>query len=144
MNRLIKLGLILVVLLLAATVVLPLLFLGQVPPRRLTSERMAFDRFRILDYAHLHGQLPPDLEALPRLELKPEWDHYFEDGWHRKLMYEVDPSGTVTLKSLGKDGLPGGSGENADIVFRFPSRSADGGWIEANYADYLSYQSVKP
>jgi hypothetical protein len=100
---------------------------------------MAFDRFRILEYGRVHGSLPPDLASLPRLDLKPEWDHHLEDGWRRRLIYEVDSSGIVTLKSLGRDGVPGGSGDNADISFRFPSRNADGSRIEADYSTYNSY-----
>jgi hypothetical protein len=120
------------VILIVVAFLLPAFFPGTVPPAELTRERMAFDRIRILDYARVHGQLPTDLAALPRLALKPEADHYFEDAWHRRLIYEVDSSGTVTLKSLGKDGVPGGSGDDADIVFKFPSHNADGSWIKAN------------
>jgi len=104
---------------------------------------MAFDRVRILEYGHVHGQLPPDLAALPRMALKPEADHYLEDAWHRRFIYEVESSGTVTLKSLGKDGVPGGSGDDADIIFNFPSHNADGSWIEANYSTYDSYKPLQ-
>ena len=131
--------LILVVLLFASAIVLPLLFPGRVPPGKLTRQRMAFDRVRILEYGRVHGQFPPDLAALPPLPQKPGTDHHFEDAWGRRLIYEFDSSGTVTLKSLGKDGVPGGTDDDADILFKFPSRNADGSWIEANYLTYDSY-----
>lgn len=137
MKRLIAIGITLIVILFASTIILPLVFPGKVPPAELTRERMAFDRLRILEYARAHGQLPPDLAALPRLALKREADHYLEDAWHRRFIYEVDSSGTVMLKSLGKDGVPGGKGDNGDIIVTFPSRRADGSWS----ADYDSYDS---
>ena len=118
---------------------LPALFPGRVPPGELTRQRMAFDRVRILEYGRDHGQLPLDLSALPPLPQKPGTDHHLEDAWHRSLLYEVDASGTVTLTSLGKDGRPGGSGDNADIVFRFPSHTRDGSWVQADYQTYGSY-----
>jgi hypothetical protein len=139
MKRVIRIGLILMVLVLASTIVLPLLFPGRVPPGKLTRQRMAYDRVRILDYARTHGQLPPDLVALPLLPQKPGTDHHLEDAWHRSLIYEVGASGMVTLKSLGKDGVPGGSGDNADIVFKFPSHNPDGSWVQADYLTYDSY-----
>ncbi len=140
MKLLIIVGASLIVILFA----LPAVFPGRVPPAKITRQRMAYDRVRILEYGRVHGKLPPDLSVLPRLPLKPEADHYFEDGWRRRLVYEVDSSGIVALKSLGRDGLPGGTGEDAGIVFRFPSHGADGNWIEANYADYDSYQPINP
>ena len=112
--------------------ILPLIFPDRIPPADLTRSRMGFDRVRIFEYAHAHGRLPSDLSALPKLALKPEADHsYFEDAWHRNLIYEVDQSGTVTLKSFGRDGVPGGSGDDADIILKFPSRRKDGSWSEA-------------
>lgn len=38
-----------------------------------------------------------------------------EDSWHRPIQYTLK-DGKSTLQSLGKDGVPGGSGENEDIV----------------------------
>ncbi|HZM02115.1 MAG TPA: type II secretion system protein GspG [Candidatus Saccharimonadales bacterium] len=131
---------IIVSVLIAVSFVLPAFFPGTVPRGKITRQRMAFDRVRILEYGRVHGQLPPNLAALPRLGLKPEADHYLEDAWHKRLIYEVESSGTVTLKSLGKDGALGGSDDDADIIFRFPSHNADGSWIEANYSTYDSYE----
>ena len=73
------------------------------------------------------------------LPQRPGTDHHLEDAWRRSIIYEVDSSGTVTLRSLGKDGALGGTGANADIVFKFPSRNADGSWIQGDYLTYDSY-----
>ena len=123
---------------------LPWVFPGRMPAAEVTRHRMAYDHFRILDYAHEHRELPPTLDALPRLGLKPEADHYFEDGWNRKLIYETDPSGIVTLTSLGEDGVPGGARDAGDIVCRFPTRNADGDWIPAERYEYETYKPSPP
>jgi hypothetical protein len=49
-------------------------------------------------------------------------------------------SGTVALKSLSKYGVPGGVGDDADMIRNVLSRRADGSWSEA--ADGWSYQST--
>lgn len=41
------------------------------------------------------------------------------DPWGHAYVYSLqDATGDFTLKSLGKDGQPGGDGENADISYR--------------------------
>lgn len=41
------------------------------------------------------------------------------DPWGRAYMYRLqDAGGDFELKSLGKDGLPGGEAENADLSYR--------------------------
>jgi len=52
-------------------------------------------------------KLPPNLSVLPP---RPGKDIVCRCVG-RKIMYEADASGTVTLKSLGRDGMIGGSGE---------------------------------
>jgi hypothetical protein len=123
-KRLIAFSVVLVLVLFA----LPLFFSGNVSPAEITHSRMVFDRLCILEYARANNKLPPNLSDLPRLAFKPEPDRYLEDAWHRQLIYEIDSSGMVTLRSLGKSGVPGGSGENAEIVLKFPPRRADGSW----------------
>ena len=98
---------------------------------------MVYDRLRILEYAHAHNQLPVNLAALPPLPLKPGTDRHLEDGWGRTILYEVDTAGLVTLKSLGRDGAPGGEGHDADVIVQFPSRNPDGSWFEATYDSYI-------
>lgn len=69
--------------------------------------------YRIHLYTKVNGILPPSLEVLPILE-----NHINRtvDGWNRPLNYELTPNGLISLKSLGRDGLPGGNGEDKDIV----------------------------
>jgi hypothetical protein len=101
-------------------------FIG-IPPQALTYTRMFVTKTRILEYAHSNGQLPPNLSVLP---LHPEKDCSVVDEWGRNIIYEVDSSGTVTLKSFGRDGKAGGAGVDADIICGFHSRDGQGKWSD--------------
>jgi type II secretory pathway pseudopilin PulG len=135
MKLFLKIGLIVILSLLALSVLLHFILpRSKITPTQVTRHRMEFLQSRILEYARTQGELPADLSALARLPVKPEYEHWKkpEDCWRRKIIYEVDASGRITLKSFGKDGVPGGSGRNADIVLSFPSRRPDGTWSEAS------------
>jgi hypothetical protein len=66
------------------------------------------------------SRLPTSLDVLPARE---GYDNETVDGWNRPLIYRTEEHG-FTLTSLGKDGVPGGSGPDADIVKRY--RIVDG------------------
>ena len=135
MKFFLKISLIVILSLLALSVIINFIVpRSKITPTQVTRHRMDFLRGRILEYARTQGELPADLSALARLPVKPEYEHWRkpEDCWRRKIIYEVDASGRITLKSFGKDGVPGGSGRNADIVLSFPSRRPDGTWSEAS------------
>ncbi len=78
---------------------------------------------RINIYASVHGELPKSLSLLPA---RSGYRNRILDGWGRPLLYGIDESGIITITSLGKDGKPGGIGEDADISIRYYSRKADG------------------
>jgi len=74
------------------------------------------------------GRYPTDQEGLRVLIEKPasddaeQWDGPYlekdtlpEDGWGRPFEYEPGDDGRFIVRSLGADGRPGGSGENADL-----------------------------
>jgi hypothetical protein len=96
-------------------------------PRRTekTWTTMFFIHRRILIYAAQHGHPPQTLEDLPTL---PGYSNELVDAWNRKIKYEIVGGNIVELSSLGKDGLPGGTGEDHDIVRRFTLRDKDGHW----------------
>ncbi|RFO98965.1 type II secretion system protein GspG [Rhodoferax lacus] len=84
----------------------------------------ALDTYR-LDTGHYPGN---DV-GLSALTVKPgnetKWQGpYLQkevplDTWGRAYLYTLqDASGDFSLKSLGKDGQPGGDGDNADISYR--------------------------
>jgi len=93
-----------------------------------TTTRMSLVKRRILLFAHQHDRLPTTLTEIP--PLGGNFDNSIMDGWGRPIQYEVNDSKTVTLKSFGKDGVPGGVGKNADIVLSFPTHDADGNWSD--------------
>ena len=116
---------------LALIVILASDFLGLIFDRAsndtMTRTRMWVVKRRILAYAHQNNRLPASLAEIP---VMPGYDNSIEDGWGRALHYEVSGNGTVTLSSLGRDGLPGGEGDDADIVVKFATKTTDGRWSD--------------
>jgi hypothetical protein len=80
-----------------------------------------------LQFAHSRGELPHSLTDLP--ELRGFHDR-IRDGWGRDIEFDVSSSGVVTFRSLGRDGIVGGSGEDADMLASFPSHDERGKWSE--------------
>lgn len=136
-------------------------------PLRLTYERMIGIKERILAHCYHQRQLPKDLLDLPPpsyvgLPGGPPSSAVFpnsgcsspyippdpaliEDGWGRKIIYDVEQSETVMLKSLGRDGSAGGTGANTDIICGFHLHDYSG-WLNTHSTgwDYDSrYQSYR-
>lgn len=86
--------------------------LNAIPPSEVTASSMTEVRFRINMYLEKHGKLPARLGELPE---RSGFDNQTTDGWGHLLAYEVNGD-VVTLTSHGRDGKPGGSGENSDAV----------------------------
>jgi len=89
------------------------------------------DVFRVYDLDT--GAMPSSLNVLvPK---------YFArvplDAWGHAFVYARQSDGSFTLTSLGADGLAGGRGENADLVWRFskPPPGTGGGWIMTEESD---------
>jgi Type II secretion system (T2SS), protein G len=79
---------------------------------------------RIREYMVKHRDYPKDLSGLPSVD-----DHSDEtiDGWGRPLIYSVDQSGVISLKSLGRDGKSGGKKKaDVDIRRRYLTKNRDG------------------
>ena len=138
MKRLLIVCLIVVGALLAFSVIWSWHGFAVMSARDLTCTRMFVTKARILEYARTNGKLPPSLSVLPP---RPGKDDSIADAWGREIMYEADSSGTVTLKSLGRDGIMGGSGEDVDIICAFDARDAQGHW--SNPLGDWSYNSLK-
>lgn len=97
-----------------------------IPADAMTDTRITVTRVRIEMYAKEHGGLPASLDPLPA---RQGYDNETTDGWGRPINYSRGKD-TFSLSSLGKDGLEGGSGDDADIVKTF--RIVDGTVTEAN------------
>jgi hypothetical protein len=87
-----------------------------IPPRSMTLTAIGETQSRIEIYVGGGGNKPPDT-----LDLLPMRDGYMNrttDGWKRPLIY-VRADDTFSLTSLGRDGVPGGTGDDEDVVRRF-------------------------
>ncbi|MEI8289359.1 MAG: type II secretion system protein GspG [Verrucomicrobiota bacterium] len=84
---------------------------------------------RIAIYAETNKAVAPSLDVLPK---RDGYANQTTDGWKRPLQYRVAKDGIITLTSLGADGKPGGSGENADISKSYRAKRPDGSlWVGA-------------
>lgn len=97
-----------------------------IPPHSMTLSAITETVVRINLYSQRHNRLPDSLKLLPERE---GYANRTTDGWGRKLRYSVDSNGIITLKSLGKDGQVGGTGDDADMVARYRTKADDGRFV---------------
>jgi hypothetical protein len=88
------------------------------PPQLLEPYRLR----NLLNAAKLYrkdtGRFPSTVDGLG--PLAPKYvSSIGEDGWGRPYRYESD-GGSARIWTLGRDGLPGGSGADADLSVQFP------------------------
>lgn len=110
----------------AIWVVLAVLFVDTAPPRSMTYGAMHVMKRRILRYAAANGMLPTSLDQLLPIE---GYGNEVMDAWGRPILWQVE-GGQVILTSYGRDGVPGGSGENADMIGVFQVKTASGQWAD--------------
>lgn len=91
---------------------------------RTTRARIATIGSALEAYRLLEGKYPDTLASLLRATpgstaTSPLLanDEMLRDGWGRVFVYRLSSEGTITLESFGRDGEPGGAGEDADIVW---------------------------
>ena len=87
----------------------------RIPPDAMTRTNMTGINERFLKYYSKIGKVPSRLEELP---LREGYDNSLMDGWGRPIGYRVEGD-RVILESLGRDGLPGGGGQDRDIRMVF-------------------------
>ena len=104
-----------------------MLFVDTVPPHSITHASMHMCKRRILRYAQEHGALPSSLSDTTPIE---GYHSSIKDGWGAVLYYSVSTNDFVTLRSLGKDQAPGGSGDDIDMTGSFSARAPDGSWSD--------------
>ncbi len=92
----------------------------RIPRRALTDTAIGETKVRIAMYLQSEGSLPAGIQALPT---RQGYANRTADGWGRPLFYTIEENG-FALTSLGKDGVPGGAGEDADVIRHF--QIADG------------------
>jgi len=99
------------------------LLIDRISPRDMTTSAITETFVRIGLYAQRNHAIPLSLDVLPKRE---GYANRTTDGWNRPLLFEVSSNGVIRLTSFGKDGRPGGSGEDTDIAKAYYTRKPDG------------------
>lgn len=108
---------------LAAVIGAIVLFVDVIPPKDMTVTTMVETFVRIGLYAKQNASIPESLDMLPR---RGGYANRTVDGWRRPLTYQSTTDGIVRLTSLGEDGQPGGTGDDAEISIAYRARRPDG------------------
>jgi hypothetical protein len=90
-----------------------------IPPKCNTEGVLILSFVRIQDFWNEHGKVPRMPDELPQLK---DRDCSLKDGWGREVIWEWDGQNTVTVRSFGRDGKAGGTGEDADMEIVFVGR----------------------
>ncbi|MCG7870182.1 MAG: type II secretion system protein GspG [Candidatus Thiodiazotropha taylori] len=99
-----------------------------ITPEEMTRSAIGETFVRINLYSIEHHKMPNSFSELPR---RSGYLNSTVDGWGREIMMEIFDNKLITLFSLGKDGLPGGEGENSDISQSYWLTKPNGGfWVE--------------
>ncbi|MFH1022152.1 MAG: type II secretion system protein GspG [Planctomycetota bacterium] len=104
-----------------------LLFVDVIPPPSQTAVAMHMCKRRVMRHAKENDKLPNRLHDLKEIE---GYDNSIEDAWGHELLYGIDTNGLVTLTSYGKDGKPGGTDKNSDMIGIFRTKREDGRWAD--------------
>ncbi|HLP42181.1 MAG TPA: type II secretion system protein GspG [Fibrobacteria bacterium] len=86
---------------------------SRIPANSLTATRMFILENRIQEFYVSTGKVPVALNDLPQ---KVGIDNKTVDGWGRQFLFSSDSLGQLTLLSLGRDGITGGTEQDADII----------------------------
>lgn len=93
-----------------------------IPPASMTYSTLLVTHHRIESFWNRHGKVPAEPTELPD---EPHRDCSLTDGWGRELLWESDGTSRVKVSSLGRDGKPGGTGEDADLEIEFEGRQPE-------------------
>src|SRR5262249_28401156 len=91
-------------------------FVDTIPPSNLTKSSLIFTYHRIQNFWNEHGRVPATADELPEVA---DLDCSMKDGWGRNLNWDSDGHNRVRVWSVGRDGKPGGTGDDADMEFVF-------------------------
>ncbi|MEI7948103.1 MAG: type II secretion system protein GspG [bacterium] len=101
--------------------------LDVITPVQMTHSAIIETFVRMHLYAQQRHSIPTSLDVLPK---RTGYANRTTDGWNRPLLFETSADGILTLKSFGKDGKPGGKGEDADISTSYYAKHENGTlWI---------------
>jgi type II secretory pathway pseudopilin PulG len=83
--------------------------------REITNELMRAIAELVVTFRLKHGRLPATLQETLDFDEPPK------DPWGNDFVYAPSADGSFELRSLGADGVPGGSDADADISFVGPA-----------------------
>lgn len=86
----------------------------ELPTRSQTESAIHATKDRIHMYWKEHRRLPSATSELPSRPNKSKGSNRTTDGWGREIVWSQPDERTIRLSSLGKDGKPGGTGEDED------------------------------
>ena len=99
----------------------------RITPVESTKSAIGETFVRISIYAATNMTVPLSLDVLPK---RDGYSNQITDGWGRPLEYRVTQDGIMTLTSLGRNGKPGGNGEDADMAESYFAKRPDGSlWV---------------
>lgn len=99
----------------------------RIPPAEATQTRLAVARTQLDEYWQQSGRVPEDLRELPAASAEAGLaGDQLSDGWGREFNWTSDGIANVRIWSLGRDGQPGGAGDDADaeLIYRGPATAA--------------------
>jgi len=105
-----------------------------------TRSRLFFWAVQIHDYVELNGKIPGKLSSIPKRE---GYDNSVKDGWGRALLYSHDEDGTITITSYGKDGKPGGKGDNEDMSVSYNPFDGESYYAMLGVQSPMSFTKLK-
>lgn len=86
---------------------------AMMPPGALTRFRIDGIESKLRLHYRTAGSFPGEIS-----EIGPEQHEEMIDGWGRQLVYRRLSPTECEIRSLGKDGMPGGTADAADVVLR--------------------------
>lgn len=102
------------------------LLVSHISPRDLTVTNMYHTKRRILRYAAANDTLPTTAGQLTPMA---GYVNDPNDAWGRPITWRADGD-TVTLTSYGRDGKPGGTGEDEDLIGVFRAKTDEMRWAD--------------
>jgi hypothetical protein len=115
------------VLLPVSVVMVMSLFVHSITPQEHTHTAIGETFVRIYLYGNKYHKIPRSFDVLP---VRDGYVNRTTDGWGREIIMKID-NNKITLMSLGKDGVPGGNGENTDVSKSYWLNKPDGAlWID--------------
>ena len=98
-----------------------------ITPIEMTHTAIGETFYRVHLYGKQRRKVPDSFDVLP---VREGYANKTTDGWDRKLILEIKDDKVMTITSYGKDGKPGGEGEDADISESHWLRKEDGSlWV---------------